>query len=104
MESTPFKPLFSDLEEGTVPVGYPVKVSNNTEVVEYFKKYNIFLKIHWNPLPEGAAEACPVSLKISRGSITLPIYPGLKKDDMKFIRDEFLKCAIPEEVKNSKTL
>jgi dTDP-4-amino-4,6-dideoxygalactose transaminase len=95
MESTPFKCLFPDLEEGTVPVGYPVKVSNNTEVVEYFEKYNIFLKIHWSSLPKGTAETCPVSFKISRGSITLPIYPGLKTSDMKFIRDELLKCAIP---------
>ena len=95
IEETPFEPLLPGLEEGTVPVGFPIKVGNNTEVAEYFKKFNIFLKIHWTLLPEGTAETCPVSLKISRSSITLPIYPGLIEQDMKFIRDELLKCAVP---------
>lgn len=95
LEETPFEPLLPDLEEDTVPIGYPVKVCNNKEIVEYFKKYNIHLKIHWAELPKEALASCPVSLKISRSSITLPIYPGLKITDMKFIRDELLKCAVP---------
>lgn len=95
IETTPFEPIFPELEEGTVPFGFPIKLKNNREVIDHFKTFNIFLKIHWLSMPAGAKNSCPVSRYLAETSITLPIYPGLKESQMYFIKEQLLTCGIP---------
>lgn len=95
IKRTPFKPLFPELKEGIVPVGFPINIKNNEAVLEHFKRYNIFLKIHWRTLPPNMDQPCSVTRSLAANSITLPIYQGLNEENMRFIRDELLKCGVP---------
>ena len=93
--STPFRPIFPVLYDETVPFGFPIKLQNSKEIVDHFKKFNIFLKVNWFELPPNTKKPCPVSHRLAETSVTLPIYPGLKEDHMWFIKDELLKYGVP---------
>jgi len=95
IDSTPFDPVFPDLDSETVPFGFPIRMQNNIEVADHFKAFNIFLKIHWLTLPSGTKETCPISHHLAGTSLTLPIYPGLKESQMYFIKDQLVKFGIP---------
>lgn len=95
LDPTPFMPLFPDLGSETVPFGFPIQIQNSMEVLNHFKKFNVFLKVHWVGLPPDTEISCPVSHHLAQSSITLPIYPGLTKKHMVLIKDELLKCGVP---------
>lgn len=95
IDSTPFDPVFPELDSETVPFGFPIRLRNNIEVADHFKTFNIFLKIHWLSLPPGTKDTCPTSHHLAGTSITLPIYPGLKESQMYFIKDQLVKFGIP---------
>ena len=100
LNTTHFNLLFPDLHNDTVPFGVPIKVENPREILDHFKKFNVFLKVHWLALPAGTKDSCPISHLLAQTSITLPIYPGLKEEHMFFIKDELLKYGIPFETSN----
>jgi len=93
-DGTGFNSAFCYLEETTIPHCFPLKVANPLEILEYFKKYNIYLKIHWPHLNPSTLISCPVSHYLAKYSLSLPIYPGLRYSEMKFIRDNILKIGV----------
>jgi dTDP-4-amino-4,6-dideoxygalactose transaminase len=95
MGSTVFVSPFSHLPDEVVPYGFPVKLQNPREVIEHFKQYNIFLKMNWEILPAGTKETHPISHELAESSLTLPIYPGLHKKQMLFLRDEIVMHGVP---------
>ncbi|WP_340106955.1 DegT/DnrJ/EryC1/StrS family aminotransferase [Rhodohalobacter sp. 8-1] len=88
-------PVFDTLENGTVPYGFPVRLSNPKRVQSHFKKYSVYLKIHWEEMPQGLEKECPVSYQLVNNTITLPIHPGVTLEAMQFIAKEFDSIAMP---------
>jgi len=85
MRDNPARPVFEDLPEGVAPVGYPVRLGNPDEILAAMEKRRVFLKIHWRTMPAEALAECPVTRRVSRTIITLPIYPHLRRQDMERI-------------------
>jgi len=76
------QPVFSYLPEDVCPQGFPIWIGNPDEVVGRLERVGIFLKIHWLTMPAEVAETCPVTWRMSRSIVTLPIYVGLTDDEM----------------------
>ena len=81
---TRFEPVFSKLSEDVCPQGFPIWIANPDQLLRELEVHKVFLKIQW-PLPEYLRSLCPVSWRISKSIITLPIYPGLSTADMESI-------------------
>jgi dTDP-4-amino-4,6-dideoxygalactose transaminase len=69
------------------------------EVIENLKQHNISGRRYFYPslneLPYLAHQSCPVSEDLSRRVLCLPLYVGLKKDEIKIILDCITKIIIP---------
>lgn len=82
-----FQPVFSVLPSNVCPQGFPIWVDNPDELVSKVEEFGIFLKIHWRSMPDEVSESCPMSWRMSKKIVTLPIYPGLQLDEMERIVD-----------------
>jgi dTDP-4-amino-4,6-dideoxygalactose transaminase len=78
---TRFEPVFKSVPAEVCPQGVPIWIANADEVVRHLESRKIFLKVHW-PLPEYVKTVCPVSWRMSKSIVTLPLYPGLSHEDI----------------------
>jgi len=77
---------------------YVIRVPNRDKVVEEMKKRGVTLLVHY-PIPAPLQEAYkdsghkkgdfPVSEKLSEQVISLPIYPGLTKQEVEYVAQQF---------------
>jgi len=91
---TRFDPVFSKLPEDVCPQGFPIWIANPNQLLQELEVHKVFLKIQW-PLPEYLRSVCPISWRISKSIITLPIYPGLSPADMENIITLLLRHGRP---------
>lgn len=90
--------LFSNLPEGVVPLGFPVRVERRDKIQAGLFSKDIYPAIHWNL--EGH---CPAeyqhSLSLSKEIMTLPCDQRYGENDMLVLAGEFLNmahgCQIP---------
>jgi perosamine synthetase len=75
-ETNSFTPVFSHLPLGVCPLGYPIRVKERDRLKYRLQEQGIFLKIHWH-LPEVIGKEFVNSHKLSKSTITLPVYPEL---------------------------
>ncbi|MBN2456503.1 MAG: DegT/DnrJ/EryC1/StrS aminotransferase family protein [Sedimentisphaerales bacterium] len=85
LKNTPFQSVFLVLPSNVCPQGFPIWVGNPDKLVSKAEEFDIFLKIHWRSMPDEVRESSPVSWRMSRKIVTLPIYPGLQLDEMERI-------------------
>ena len=79
---------------------YVIKTSKRDKLQEYLSKRNIGTAIHY-PIPPHLQKAYkylnykkgdfPVAEKLANHSLSLPIYPGLKEDEINYICDRVLE-------------
>jgi len=85
LKGWPFQPVFPSLPDDVCPQGFPIWIGNPDEIVSRLERFGIFLKIHWPTILEEVARTCPMTLKMSKSIVTLPIYPGLSSREMRRI-------------------
>ena len=69
-------PLFTDLPAGVCPLGFVVLAKRRQDLENEARKRGIYLRVHWR-LDSALAPGCKRSHQLSRGLLTLPIYPEL---------------------------
>jgi dTDP-4-amino-4,6-dideoxygalactose transaminase len=79
-----FEPVFAALPDEVCPQGFPIWLRNGRELVRSLQEFDVFLKVHW-PIHPRMKEKCPTAFDVSQSIITLPIYPGLREEDMEKI-------------------
>ncbi len=85
----------------------PILIENRDEVYKFLKKYNIYTRKYFYPIvPEFGCykekykdTKVPVAKKISSQVLCLPLYNGLKKEDVDFIVDK-IKIIMKTKGKN----
>ena len=85
--------VFPELPEDVCPMGCPVWIGNPDEVMAAARRRSWFLYIHWRTIPPEVKQLCPVAWGMSRRILTLPIYPGLRTDEMEAIADFLRSCG-----------
>jgi len=83
-----FMPVFRDLLPGVCPMGFPVTVNDRDSVKLRLLEKGILLKIHWH-LPDEVGRDFVHSHRLSRQTITFPVYPELGRRDREEIERLF---------------
>jgi dTDP-4-amino-4,6-dideoxygalactose transaminase len=81
------KPIYKQLPEGVCPWGFPILINNRNMIRRYLKRHGITLPIHWilpNYIP---LDMFPDSRYLSEHILTLPVFQGLKKEQLSSLLD-----------------
>jgi perosamine synthetase len=70
------QPIFPTLPDGVCPLGFPILTPNRDSLKESLEACGLLVRVHWRMSPE-VQKAFPVCGRISRETLTLPVYPEL---------------------------
>ena len=79
--------LFDHLPDGSVPLGYVIRLKNRDTVKEKLAAQRIFAPVHWLLPEEVDRKKFPDSAKLSDSLLTLPIDQRYGEDEMNYISD-----------------
>lgn len=93
------RPLFNDISEGEVPLGFPILVGKNRDQIrKHLITQNIFCPIHWLITDERQKlEIARADVKVSSALLTLPIDQRVSKREMEYCVEtlvQFLRRTI----------
>lgn len=84
--------IFSTLDEGTVPLGFPVRVHNRNQVREALYGYGVYPPVHWD-VSQCVPNTFEESYRLSHCIMTIPCDQRLGHDDIVRTADIFLKVV-----------
>jgi hypothetical protein len=83
-EDEAFRPFLADLPADVCPLGFPIILKQRDLLRRRLATRGIFLKVHW-PLPAMVPLHCSTAWQLSEQLVTLPIYPGIARKDIRNI-------------------
>ncbi len=83
--------LFDCLQDGSVPLGYMIRLENRDRVKEKLATKRIFAPIHWSLPDEIFVKRFPDSKRLADSLLTLPIDQRYGPDEMNYIADTLKK-------------
>ena len=85
--------LFDHLPDGSVPLGYVIRLKNRDTVKEKLAANRIFAPIHWSLPQEVDRKRFPDSKMLADSLLTLPIDQRYGPDEMNYIADTLKKMV-----------
>lgn len=79
------KPFFDNLPSGVCPIGFPVICNERDKLKEYLINKRIYPSVHWVLPSEISEDKFPVSAKISKSILTLPMDQRYSSEEINII-------------------
>ena len=87
--------LFPELPPSVVPLGFPVRVQNRTEVLRALFDHDIYPPVHW-PLPADVPGSFADSHRLAERILTLPCDQRYDSGDMDSMVERLCRVAVRE--------